>query len=120
VTRMWAAVDVGQAINPDGVINQIEGGIIQTVSWTLKERIDFDHHGVTTRNWEEYPILTFVEAPEVEVALINRPQSPPVGAGEGTQGPVSAAISNAIHNALGVRLREMPFTRDRIVAALSA
>lgn len=118
-TRMWAAVDVGQAINPDGVINQIEGGIIQTVSWTLKERVDFDRHGVTTRNWEEYPILTFVEAPEVEVALINRPDAPPVGAGEGTQGPVSAAIANAIHNALGVRLRDMPFTRERIVAALS-
>ncbi len=120
VTRMWAAVDVGQAINPDGVINQIEGGIIQSASWTLKERVDFDRQGVTTRNWMDYPILTFVEAPEVEVALINRPEAPPVGAGEGTQGPVSAAIANAIHNALGVRLRDMPFTRDRIVAALSA
>jgi len=120
VTRMWAAVDVGQAINPDGVINQIEGGIIQSTSWTLKERIDFDHQGVTTRNWTEYPILSFVEVPEVEVALINRREAPPVGAGEGTQGPVSAAIANAIHNALGVRLRDMPFTRDRVVAALSA
>lgn len=120
VTRMWAAVDVGQAINPDGVINQIEGGILQTVSWTLKERVDFDRVGVTTRTWDDYPILTFGEAPEVEVALINRPEAPPVGAGEGTQGPVSAAIANAIHNALGVRLRDMPFTRDRIVAALSA
>ncbi len=120
VTRIWAAVDVGQAINPDGVINQIEGGIIQTVSWTLKERVDFDRIGVTTRNWEDYPILKFSEAPEVEVALINRPDSPPVGAGEGTQGPVSAAIGNAIYNALGARLRDMPFSRDRIVAALSA
>jgi len=119
VTRMWAAVDVGQAINPDGIINQIEGGMIQTVSWTLKERVDFDRHGVTTRTWDDYPILSFVEAPEVEVALINRPDAPPVGAGEGTQGPVSAAIGNAIYNALGARLRDMPFTRDRIVAALS-
>lgn len=120
VTRMWAAVDVGQAINPDGVINQIEGGIIQSVSWTLKERVDFDRQGVTTRNWTDYPILSFVEAPEVEVVLINRSEAPPVGAGEGTQGPVSAAIANAIHNALGVRMRDMPFTRDRVVAALSA
>jgi CO/xanthine dehydrogenase Mo-binding subunit len=120
VTRMWAAVDVGQAINPDGVINQIEGGMIQTVSWTLKERVDFDRRGVTTRTWDDYPILGFAEAPEVEVALINRPEAPPVGAGEGTQGPVSAAIGNAIYNALGARLRDMPFTRDRIVAALSA
>lgn len=119
VMRAWAAVDVGQAINPDGVINQIEGGIIQTVSWTLKERVDFDRHAVTTRNWADYPILTFSEVPQVEVALINRPQAPPVGAGEGTQGPVSAAIANAIYHALGVRLRDMPFTRERVVAALS-
>jgi CO/xanthine dehydrogenase Mo-binding subunit len=74
---------------------------------------------VTTRSWNEYPILTFAEVPQVEVALINRSEAPPVGAGEGTQGPVSAAIANAIHNALGVRMRDMPFTRDRIVAALS-
>jgi len=120
VTRLWGAVDVGQAINPDGVRNQIEGGMIQSASMALKERIDFDSVGVTTRTWNEYPIMTFVEAPEIEVALINRPEAPPVGAGEGTQGPVAAAIGNAIYNALGARLRDMPFTRDRIVAALSA
>ncbi len=120
VTKLWGAVDVGQAINPDGVINQIEGGMIQSASWTLKERVDFDKVGVTTRNWLDYPILSFVEVPEVEVALINRPEAPPVGAGEGTQGPVSGAIGNAIYNAIGARLRDMPFTRDRIVAALSA
>ncbi len=120
VTRLWGAVDVGQAINPDGVINQIEGGMIQSASWTLKERIDFDRKGVITLNWTDYPILSFVEVPEVEVALINRPEAPPVGAGEGTQGPTSAAIGNAIYNALGARLRDMPFTRDRIIAALSA
>ncbi len=120
VIKLWGAVDVGQAINPDGVINQIEGGMIQSASWTLKERVDFDKVGVTTRNWLDYPILSFVEVPEIEVALINRPDAPPVGAGEGTQGPVSGAIGNAIYNAIGARLRDMPFTRDRIVAALSA
>lgn len=120
VTKLWGAVDVGQAINPDGVLNQIEGGMIQSASMALKERIDFDKVGVTTRNWDDYPILSFVEVPEIEVALINRPEAPPVGAGEGTQGPVAAAIGNAIYNALGARLRDMPFTRDRIVAALSA
>ncbi|MBX3665253.1 MAG: xanthine dehydrogenase family protein molybdopterin-binding subunit [Burkholderiales bacterium] len=120
VTKMWGAVDVGQAINPDGVLNQIEGGMIQSASMALKERVDFDRSTVTTRSWDEYPILRFTEVPEVEVALINRPEAPPVGAGEGTQGPVAAAIGNAIHNALGARLRDMPFTRDRIVAALSA
>ena len=119
VTKLWGAVDVGQAINPDGVINQIEGGMIQSASWTLKERVDFDKVGITTRNWLDYPILSFVEVPEIEVALINRPEAPPVGAGEGTQGPVSGAIGNAIYNAIGARLRDMPFTRDRIVAALS-
>jgi CO/xanthine dehydrogenase Mo-binding subunit len=120
VTKLWGAVDVGQAINPDGVINQIEGGMIQSASWTLKERVDFDKVGVTTRDWLDYPILSFVEVPDIEVALINRPDAPPVGAGEGTQGPVSGAIGNAIYNAIGARLRDMPFTRDRIVAALSA
>ena len=120
VTKLWGAVDVGQAINPDGVLNQIEGGMIQSASMALKERIDFDKTGVTTLNWEDYPILKFGEVPELEVALINRPEAPPVGAGEGTQGPVAAAIANAIYNALGARLRDMPFTRDRIVAALSA
>ncbi len=120
VTKLWGAVDVGQAINPDGVINQIEGGMIQSASMALKERVDFDKSAVTTRTWDEYPILRFTEVPEIEVALINRPEAPPVGAGEGTQGPVAAAIGNAICNALGARLRDMPFTRDRIVAALSA
>jgi CO/xanthine dehydrogenase Mo-binding subunit len=120
VTRLWGAVDVGQAINPDGVLNQIEGGMIQSASMALKERVDFDKAAITTRTWDDYPILRFTEVPEIEVALINRPEAPPVGAGEGTQGPVAAAIGNAIHNALGARLRDMPFTRDRIVAALSA
>ena len=119
VTKLWGVVDVGQAINPDGVINQIEGGMIQSASWTLKERVDFDKVGITTRNWLDYPILSFVEVPDIEVALINRPDTPPVGAGEGTQGPVSGAIGNAIYNAIGARLRDMPFTRDRIVTALS-
>jgi nicotinate dehydrogenase subunit B len=119
VIEAHAAVDVGQAINPDGIINQIEGGIIQTVSWTLKEQIVFDRERVTTRTWEDYPILTFAEAPAVNVKLINRPGEPPLGAGEGTQGPTAGAIANAIHNALGVRLRDMPFTRDRLIAALA-
>ncbi|MGE4112108.1 MAG: molybdopterin cofactor-binding domain-containing protein [Burkholderiales bacterium] len=119
VTKLWGAVDVGQAINPDGVLNQIEGGMIQSASMALKERIDFDKTGVITRNWEDYPILRFGEVPEIEVVLINHPELPPVGAGEGTQGPVAAAIANAVYNALGARLRDMPFTRDRIVSALS-
>jgi CO/xanthine dehydrogenase Mo-binding subunit len=111
-------VDVGQVINPDGVINQIEGGIVQTISWTLKERVGYDRDGVTSRNWDEYPILTFGEVPDIEVTLIDRPELPPLGAGEGTQGPTAAAIGNACYNALKVRLRDMPFTRERLISAL--
>jgi CO/xanthine dehydrogenase Mo-binding subunit len=118
VERAWSAVDVGQVINSDGVVNQIEGGIVQTISWTLKERVMYDSHGVTSRNWDDYPILTFAEVPDVEVALIDRPEMPPLGAGEGTQGPTAAAIGNAIYNAMKVRLRDMPFTRERLISAL--
>jgi len=119
VPKVWCAFDVGQTIHTDGVINQMEGGIIQAVSFTLKEAVKYDRERITQQSWEDYPILTFAEAPEVEVALINRPELPPVGAGEGTQGPVSAAIGNAIFNAAGVRLRDLPFTRDRLVAAMA-
>jgi CO/xanthine dehydrogenase Mo-binding subunit len=118
VRRAWCAADVGQVISADGVANQIEGGIVQTVSWTLKERVTYDERTVTSRNWDDYPILTFPEVPQVEVALIDRPELPPLGAGEGTQGPTAAAIGNAVYNALGVRLRDMPFTRERLIAAM--
>jgi CO/xanthine dehydrogenase Mo-binding subunit len=119
VRRAVAAVDVGQAINPDGIINQVEGGIIQAISWTLKEQVRFDRARVTSRNWEEYPILTFPEAPHIEVHLINRTDSAPLGAGEIAAGPVPAAIANALHHALDVRMRDLPFTRERIAAALT-
>ena len=119
VKRAFAAVDAGQTISPDGLINQIEGGIIQTVSWSLKEQLNFDRERVTTRTWDDYPILTFAEAPVVEVEVLNRPTEPVLGAGEGAQGPTGAAIANAIHNALGVRLRDMPLTRDRLIAAIA-
>ncbi len=118
VPKLWCAFDVGQAIHVDGVINQMEGGIIQAVSFTLKEAVKYDRERVTQQSWDDYPILSFTEVPEVEVALINHPELPPVGAGEGTQGPVSAAIGNALFNAAGVRLRDLPFTRDRLVAAM--
>ena len=119
VKRAWAAIDAGLVINPDGIANQTEGGIIQTVSWALKEAVQYDRSRILTSNWSDYPILTFEEAPQVEVTLINRPELPPLGAGEGAQGPTAAAIANAIHNALGVRLRDMPFTRERVLAALA-
>lgn len=118
VARVWGAIDAGMAVSPDGIRNQAEGGIVQAVSWTLKERVTHDDTRVTSLGWDSYPTLTFSEAPEVEVALIDRPEEPPLGVGEAFAGPVSAAISNAIHDASGVRLRDLPFTRERLIAAM--
>jgi CO/xanthine dehydrogenase Mo-binding subunit len=119
VKRAWAAIDAGLVINPDGLVNQTEGGVIQTVSWALKEAIQYDRTRILTSNWSDYPILTFEDSPPVEVTVVNRPDEPPLGAGEGAQGPTVAAIANAVHNAMGVRLRDMPFTRERVLAALA-
>jgi CO/xanthine dehydrogenase Mo-binding subunit len=119
VKRAWAAIDAGMAVNPDGLRNQTEGGIIQTASWTLKEAVRYDRTRILSRNWEDYPILAFTEAPQVDVIVIDRPEEPPLGAGEGAQGPTAAAIANAVYNAMGVRLRDMPFTRERVLAALA-
>jgi CO/xanthine dehydrogenase Mo-binding subunit len=119
VKKVWAAIDAGLVINPDGIINQTEGGTIQAVSWALKEAVNYDRNGILSSNWGDYPILSFTESPRVEVAVVNRPDAPPLGAGEGTQGPTVAAIANAIYNAMGVRLRDMPFTRERVMAALA-
>jgi CO/xanthine dehydrogenase Mo-binding subunit len=112
VRSLTIAVDVGIAVNPDGVRNQIEGGATQSTSWTLKERARF---GV---DWETYPILRFTEAPEIHVELIPS-TAPSVGAGEAAQGPTAAAIANAVADAIGVRVRDLPLTRDAVLAALA-
>ncbi len=117
-THLWIAVDVGEAINPDGVVNQIEGGAIQATSCTLKEEVTFTRAEVTSGSWESYPILRFSEVPAVSVEIMSRPECPPLGAGEAAQGPTAAALANAVHAALGVRVRQMPITRDRIIAAM--
>jgi nicotinate dehydrogenase subunit B len=118
VRKLTLAVDVGEAINPDGVINQIEGGAIQATSWVLKERVRFDRTRITSNSWTDYPILRFSEVPEVDVEVISRPDIDPVGAGEAAHGPVTAAIANAVFDALGVRVRDLPITRDRLIAAM--
>lgn len=120
VTRVVAAVDAGQIVNPDGVVNQIEGGVIQSASWTLKEAVGFDRTRVTTRSWADYPILRFDEVPDVEVVLLDQPNERFLGVGEGSQGPAVAAIANAIAHATGTRLRALPFTPERVKQALSA
>jgi nicotinate dehydrogenase subunit B len=118
VKRLTIAVDVGEAINPDGVINQIEGGAIQATSWVLKERVRFDNERITSNSWTGYPILRFSEVPEVQVELIARPDSDPLGAGEAAHGPVTAAIANAVFDALELRVRNLPITRDSLIAAM--
>jgi CO/xanthine dehydrogenase Mo-binding subunit len=111
VTRLVAAVDVGLPVNPDGVVNQIEGGCVQATSWALKEAW---RPGAVT--WEDYPILRFSEAPPVEVHILKNTH-PSLGAGECTMGPTVAAIANALHDALGVRVRKLPFTAENIANA---
>ncbi len=118
LNRVWCAVDAGLVINPDGAANQIEGGVIQAASWTLKEAVHIENGAIATADWDNYPILRFSEVPEVSVAFVGEPSDPPLGLGEAALGPTAAAIGNAVANALGARVREMPLTRDRVTAAL--
>jgi len=118
VPRAWAAVDSGLIINPDGLANQMEGGIIQSVSWTLKEEVRFDKNGILSRDWASYPILTMPEVPKVEIELINRPNERPLGSGEGASGPAVAAVANAFANATGKRVRDLPLHPARVKAAI--
>lgn len=120
VRRMVVAHDCGLIINPDGVRNQIEGNVIQSLSRTLKEEVRFDATHVTSLDWEAYPLLTFSEVPEVEIVLLNRPDQPAVGAGEPATVTTAAAVANAIYAATGARLRQVPFTPERVRAALGA
>jgi nicotinate dehydrogenase subunit B len=118
--RAVIAADAGQIVNPDGLSNQLEGGFLQSASWTLKEQVTFDEHGITSRDWDSYPVLRFPESPEIETVLVDRPDMPFLGCGEGAQGPAPAAIANAIFDAAGIRLREIPFTPERVKAAITA
>ena len=119
VLRAVSAVDAGQAVNPDGIVNQIEGGFIQSASWTLKESVSFDRTRVRTRSWTDYPIMRFEEVPSVEVVILNQPDQPFLGVGEGSQGPAAAAIGNAIAGLTGRRMRDLPFTPGKVKAALA-
>jgi nicotinate dehydrogenase subunit B len=120
VERAVIAADAGQVVDPEGLANQLEGGVIQAASWTLKEEVRFDERRVTSLDWDTYPILRFPEVPEVETVLLDRPDEPPLGAGEATQGPTAGAIANAVYDAVGVRLRDIPFTPERLRARASA
>jgi CO/xanthine dehydrogenase Mo-binding subunit len=114
LVRAVIAADAGEVVDPDGLVNQLEGGFIQAASWTLKEEVRFDATRIQSRDFESYPILGFAEIPDVETVLLDRPGAPFLGAGEATQGPTPAAIANAVAHATGLRLRRIPFTRERV------
>lgn len=120
VTNLWIAVDVGLVINPDGVINQIEGGALQSMSWTTKEQVRISQGRVISNNWEDYSILKFSDVPLIQTEIISRPTLPTLGAGEASIGPTGAAIANALASAIDVRVRNMPLTRENIIASMNA
>ena len=119
VPRIALSVDAGMIVSPDGIVNQIEGGAIQSTSWTLREQIGYDNRQILTKSWADYSILTYAEVPKVKVSLVNMPNERSLGVGEGSQGPTVAAIANAFARATGKRLRDLPFTPDKVKAVLA-
>lgn len=119
VRRFWAAVDVGVAVDPSGTVNQIEGGILQAASITLKEAVRFEDGRVSAESWDDYPVLTFREVPETHVEVIDNQDSPPLGAGEIAAGPTTAALLNAVARGLGSRPSNLPLTRDSLLDFLN-
>ena len=126
VHRLWVVADIGEIIQADGAVSQLEGGAIQSTSWALKEQAHWDSNNITSSNWDAYPILRFSEVPEVHVHLMPghsqnaKSLNPPLGAGEATQGPTTAAIANAVFHAVGVRVRQLPLTPDNLAKAALA
>jgi CO/xanthine dehydrogenase Mo-binding subunit len=120
VKRVWCAADAGLVITPDGAKNQLEGGIVMGASFVLKERLRFADGKVATASWDDYPILRFSEVPEIQIELIDAPSEPALGLGEASVGPTGAAIGNAVARVLGQRIRDLPLSRERIMAALLA
>ncbi|MDB5616523.1 molybdopterin cofactor-binding domain-containing protein [Tardiphaga sp.] len=120
IKDVYGALDAGEIIHRDGTLNQVEGGVIQAASWTLKEQVSWTRDGFAVRAWDDYPILKFSEIPHIHTEIIERPGETALGAGECAAGPVAAAIGNAIAHALGVRARDMPLTFDRLEAAINS
>ena len=120
VTHVWICADAGEVIDADGLVNQLEGGAIQALSWTLKEAVLFQGDEVTSLDWDSYPILRFSEVPDVTTRLIDQPGQSPLGAGEATMGPTAAAVANAVADATGLRVRDMPLTPDALRAAAAS
>jgi CO/xanthine dehydrogenase Mo-binding subunit len=120
IGRVVAAIDSGEAVNPDGIRNQIEGGIVQSLSWTMLESVTWDALRITSRDWGRYPVLRFAHVPaSIDVEVMDRPGQPFLGTGEASQGPAAAALANAVADATGVRMREIPLDPPRVRAALT-
>jgi CO/xanthine dehydrogenase Mo-binding subunit len=111
---MFIAADAGQIVDRDGLALQLEGAALQSASWTLYEEVTFDGRGITSLDWQTYPVLRFDNVPDVKTLIIDRPGSPYLGPSECAVGPTAAAIANAIHDATGLRLQRLPFTADTI------
>ena len=126
VRRLWVVADIGEVIHADGAVSQLEGGAVQSTSWALKEQAHWDSNNITSTHWDAYPILRFSEVPQVQVHLMPGNSqnihsfNPPLGAGEATQGPTTAAIANAVFHAVGVRVRQLPLTPDNLAKAALA
>jgi nicotinate dehydrogenase subunit B len=119
VHKMTCAIDCGLVVNPNGVTNQVEGGTIQALSWALKEQVTFDEQIVTSNDWRTYPILTFPEVPQIDVVILDRSDQPAKGIGEPVTVPVAAAVANAIYDATGARVRDLPMTPEQVKTALA-
>jgi CO/xanthine dehydrogenase Mo-binding subunit len=117
---IWCCTDAGLIVNPDGAKSQLEGGIVQGASFTLREEVRFDDGRIVTDGFEKYPILRFIDIPKIEICLIAAPNEAALGVGECSVGPASAAIANAVASALGQRIRELPLTREKIMSTLLA
>ena len=115
--KIFCVVDVGEIVDISGVRSQVEGGIVQAASWSLYEQVSYDATGITSRDWDSYQIISFNNIPEFCIDIMDRPGSPYLGVGEITTGPTAAAIANAINNAVGLRLRQMPFNGEAIKSA---
>ncbi len=119
VHKVWACVDAGAIVHHDGLLNQIEGGILQAISWSLHESVRWNAQGVSSCDWQNYPVLSFSEVPELDIHLVDAAQHPSLGSGEVATGPCAAALGNAVAHALGIRARHLPLNTERIMQAIN-
>jgi CO/xanthine dehydrogenase Mo-binding subunit len=120
LTRALIVADAGRIVDRDGLQAQLEGGFVQAASWALHEEVTWDRDGITSRDWDSYPVIRFDNIPDIDVTLLDQPEERSVGAGEASPGPTIAAIANAVHDATGLRMRRLPFTADAIMRLAAA